>query len=202
MKTNVSKSVEMKESNVSAIRMSDIKVPEGIKKVTKKAKDLSTSLKGVLMSYRESITLIPAEKGNDKIREYNKSVREYRASLGADATELLQNTRVAVKYLAMVLPKADGVFVDEMIVYSESIDREGNIKITDTRSDAVSMGVAILADNGRQEMVNPIDETIVGNNGLNKIKGYKKVDKYTHAYVGKFIDYAVNQWIADGRPSK
>lgn len=201
--TIISKSMNaVSNPNEGTIRLSDIQVSAGVKRVTKKAKDLSESLKGILISYRESITLVPAEKGNEKIASYNRAVREHRAALGADATALLLNTRVAVKYLAKVLPNVEGVFVDEMVVYSESLDRDGKIKVTDTRSEAVMLGVTIIADNGRQRIYNPIEDVIVDKNGLKKYKGYKHIKKYTHKLIEKFIDYAVNQWIADGRPSK
>lgn len=190
------------EINTGTIRLNDIVVPKGIKFVTKEAKDLSASLKGCMIMYRESITPCAAEKGNDLIADYNKRIRERRTQLGTDTTKLLLNPRLAMRYIVRALPKVDGQFVTECTVYSELINKDGAIVVTDTRNDAIPLGTMILCNDGNTSLRNTIEEPTIGDNGLKKIKGWKPVKKYTIAYVEKFIQYAVDMWIADGRPSK
>lgn len=190
------------EVNAGTIRLNDIVVPKGIKSITRAAKDLSISLKGCMIMYRESITPCAAEKGNDRISDYNKKIRERRNQLGVDATKLLMNPRLAMRYVVRALPKVDGQFVTECTVYSESLNKEGAIVITDTRNEAIPLGTMVLCNDGNTSLRNTIEEPTIGDNGLKKIKGWKPVKKYTIAYVERFIQYAVDMWIADGRPSK
>lgn len=190
------------EINGGTIRLSEIKVSTGIKSVTKKAKDLQGSLKGCLVMYRELITPILAVKGDKKVAAYNKTVRNERAMLGPDITAFLLNTRVAVRYVAMVLPNVDGIFMNEYTVYSESINMKGEKVVYDVRNNAVKLGTPIVCNNGNTTLRNTIEEPTIDNNGLKRIKGWLPVKKYTLDYVQKFIGYAIELWIADNRPSR